>query len=82
MIAGLSKQSITSAAAPTFSLATIGAVYSDGVSLIFDGAGAASEKHYKCNTSVSFSAGDRVKICKISGTYIVEYVVGEPGGTR
>ena len=80
MIDGLSKQSTTAAAVPTFSLATVGAVYSDGLSLIFDGTGTASEKHYKCNTSISFTAGDRVKICKISGTYVVEYIVGNPGG--
>ena len=59
-------------------LATVGAKYTDGLSLIFDGQSAASEKHYKCNTSVTFQAGDRVKICRISGTYIVEYVVGNP----
>lgn len=59
-------------------LATVGAKYTDGLSLIFDGQSAASEKHYKCNTSVIFQAGDRVKICRISGTYVVEYVVGNP----
>ena len=59
-------------------LATVGAKYADGLSLIFDGQTAASEKHYKCNTSVTFQAGDRVKICRISGTYVVEYVVGNP----
>lgn len=59
-------------------LATVGAKYTDGLSLIFDGQTAASEKHYKCNTSVPFQAGDRVKICRISGTYVVEYVVGNP----
>ena len=57
-------------------LATIGAVYGDGVSLIFDGQAKASTKHYKINTSVPFKAGDRVKITKDSGTYIAEYVVG------
>lgn len=57
-------------------LATVGAVYSDGLSLIFDGQTAASQKHYKRNTSITFSAGQRVKIVKMSGTYIVEYPVG------
>lgn len=61
-----------------FSLATVGAVYSDGISLIFDGQTSASAKHYKCNTSVVFKAGDRVKVVKDSGTYIVEYVIGNP----
>lgn len=58
--------------------ATIGAVYEDGVSLIFDGEDAPTEKHYLCNTSAFFSAGDRVKILPDSGTYVVEYVVGSP----
>lgn len=78
MIAGLSKQKETKTATPSFDLATIGAVYSDGVSLIFDGSTEASEKHYKCNTSIAFKAGDRVKISKISGSYVVDYVVGNP----
>ena len=59
-------------------LATVGAKYTDGLSLIFDGQTAATAKHYKCNTNVTFKAGDRVKICRMSGTYVVEYVVGNP----
>lgn len=59
--------------------ATVGAVYSDGVTLIFDGQEAATEKHYKCNTAILFHAGDRVKIASDSGTYVVEYIVGSPG---
>lgn len=58
--------------------ATIGAVYADGVSLIFDGEAAPTEKHYLCNTNVYFSPGDRVRILEDSGTYVVEYVVGSP----
>lgn len=61
-----------------FNFATIGAVYADGVTLIFDGQTEASEKHYRCNTSVVFTAGDRVKILADSGTYVAEYVVGAP----
>ena len=57
------------------SLATIGAVYADGVSLIFDNATAPSTKHYKFNKSITFVPGDRVKIAKISGTYIIEYAI-------
>lgn len=63
---------------PVFNFATIGQVYADGVSLIFDGQEEPTEKHYKCNTSIIFSAGDRVKILSDSGTYVVEYVVGAP----
>ena len=57
-------------------LATVGAVYSDGLSLILDGQTEATTKHYKRNTAITFSAGQRVKVVKISGTYIVEYPVG------
>lgn len=58
--------------------ATIGQVYGDGVSLIFDGQTAATQKHYKCNRFGKFSAGDRVKIIRDSNTYVVEYPVGVP----
>jgi hypothetical protein len=58
--------------------ATVGAVYADGVSLIFDGATEPSQKHYKVNAFVVFKAGDRVRIIKDSGTYVVEYPVGNP----
>lgn len=61
---------------PDFMLATIGAVYADGVSLIFDGQSEPTAKHYKVNASVYFQPGNRVKVTKDSGTYIVEFVVG------
>jgi len=57
--------------------ATIGTVYADGVTLIFDGE-AESTKHYKVNTSITFTAGKRVKVTAISGTYVVDYIVGNP----
>ena len=60
-------------------LATVGAVYEDGLSLILEGQTEATTKHYRCNTSVKFAAGDRVKVARISGSYVVEYVVGPPG---
>ena len=66
---------------PEIHFATVGAVYSDGVSLIFDGETEASEKHYKVNTSIVFHAGDRMKIASDAGTYVCEYVVGNPGAT-
>lgn len=62
----------------TRNFATVGAVYEDGVTLIFDGEETATEKHYLCNTSVEFHAGDRVRIVECDGTYIVEYAVGPP----
>lgn len=58
--------------------ATIGEVLEDGVTLIFDGEDAPTDKHYLCNTSVEFHAGDRVRIVECDGTYIVEYAVGPP----
>ena len=58
--------------------ATIGSVYADGVTLIFDGEASASTKRYLVNTSIKFKSGDRVKILPDSGTYVVEYVVGSP----
>jgi len=67
--------------APEFHFATVGEVFEDGLTLIFDGQEEATEKRYKCNTSVVFHAGDRVKILKDSGTYVAEYVVGPPGQT-
>lgn len=63
--------------------ATVGEVFDDGVTLIFDGQEEATEKHYKVNASIVLAAGDRVKILKDSGTYVVEYVIGVPGlGTQ
>lgn len=58
--------------------AVIGAIFDDGVTLIFDGNEAPSNKHYKVNTSVIFSPGDHVKISKDSNTYIVEFPYGSP----
>ena len=57
-------------------LATVGSVHSDGLTLIFDGQTEATQKRYKRNTAVTFTAGQRVKVVKISGTYIVEYPIG------
>lgn len=61
--------------------ATVGNVYPDGVSLIFDGETTETQKRYLCNTSILFTSGDRVKVLAIDGTYIVEYVVGKPRET-
>ena len=72
---------LSPAAAPDESgaqFATVGEVLDDDVSLIFDGQDEATDKHYRCNASVLLLPGDRVKVCKDSGTYVVEYVVGSP----
>ena len=66
---------------PEQTFATIGAVYSDGVSLLFDGADEPTTKHYKVNQSARFSAGQRVYIVKDSGTYVVICPVGRPNGS-
>ena len=79
MIDGISEVLDTQGEQPIDArIATVGEVYEDGLSLIFDGQETATEKHYKCNTSVTFKAGDRVKVARISGSYVVEYVVGAP----
>lgn len=61
---------------PETLFATIGSVSSDGVTLIFDGQIAPTAKRYKHNKSINFSVGQRVKVIKTCGTYLVEYPVG------
>ena len=60
-------------------LATVAEVLEDGLRLQFDGSDEATNKVYKCNTSCIFAVGDRVKVTKSSGTYLVDYVIGAPG---
>lgn len=52
-------------------MATVGAVSSSGITLKFDGQDQATTKRYKSNKSITFSAGQRVLVAKVSGTYIV-----------
>ena len=63
---------------PLLSLATIGAKYTDGVSLIFPSQTEATAKHYRCNPDVTFAAGNRVLIARVSGSYVVLCKVGTP----
>ena len=63
------------------SFAKIAAIYDDGVTLIFDGMEEATQKRYQTNSFVVFKVGDRVRIIKDSGTYVVEYPVGAPRKT-
>lgn len=63
------------------SFATVAEIFDDGVTLIFDGMEEATTKHYQTNAFVVFKAGDRVRVIKDSGTYIVEYPVGAPRKT-
>ena len=60
-------------------LATVGSSTSSGVTLIFDGAAAATTKRFKCIGSRP-SAGDRVAVLKQSGTYIVLGTISAAGG--
>lgn len=60
------------------SFATVAAIYDDGVTLIFDGMEEATEKRYQTNSFIVFNVGDRVRVIKDSGTYVVEYPIGPP----
>lgn len=63
---------------PEASFATISEIFEDGVTLLFDGLDAPTTKRYKVNAFVVFHPGDRVRVIKDSGTYVVEYPVGNP----
>lgn len=58
--------------------ATVTGVHADGLTLRFDGETEPTQKRYKCNSFVVFAVNDRVRIIKDSGTYVVEYPVGNP----
>ena len=53
-------------------LATVGSRTTAGITLILDGQTEATTKQYKSiSTGVTLSAGDRVLVARISGTYVV-----------
>ena len=53
-------------------IATVGSYNStSGSTLIFDGESAATEKRYKRLYNMTFSAGQRVLVAKVSGTYVI-----------
>lgn len=60
--------------------ATVSGVSTAGISLRIDGGTDGTAKEYTCNTSVRFAVGDRVLVCRESGTYTVICKVGRPGG--
>ena len=64
---------------PLVQLATVASVEADGVSLILEGADEATQKHYKCNTAVSFAEGQRVAVLALSGSKVVMFGIGTPG---
>ena len=57
--------------------ATVMGVYEDGLQLKFDGEKEATSKRYRYNKSITFQLGDRVKVMRVSGTYVVEYPIGK-----
>lgn len=60
-------------------LAVVGSVdYDNGVTLIFPGAQGESAKYYKCNSTIKLTPGQRVRIEKISGSFVVAYPIGVP----
>ena len=65
--------------APEFCFAVVAAVHSDGLSLYIGAEKTPTQKHYKCNTSCRFSAGQKVYIQKAGGEYIVLFPVGSQG---
>lgn len=67
--------------APEFQFATVATVESNGVTLLFDGESVAGAKIYKTAAGVVLHAGDRVKVCRDSGTVVVEYAIGTPGSS-
>lgn len=64
---------------PEFSFATVDEVSANGVTLILDGTEESGGKVYQCNACAIFRPGDRVKVHKDSGTYVVEFPLGAPG---
>lgn len=72
------QQTIVREDPPGQSFAVVGTVHEDGISLIFNGSTDESLKHYKCNSTVHFQSGQKVRIIEESGTYVVEYPVGNP----
>ena len=53
-----------------FSIATVNAVYADGITLTFPGESPGIKK-YKHNLDATFSVGDKVVAAHMSGTYVV-----------
>lgn len=70
------EQNLDEQKVPVYSLAVVGGVYSDGLSLIFPGTTKESKKHYSYNMNCTFKKKQRVYITKDSGTYIVLFPVG------
>ena len=49
-----------------------------GIRVKLDGQSEPTNKYYKCRKGLIVEVGERVKLVKASGTYIVEYAIGMP----
>lgn len=54
-----------------FILATVGGVYSDGASLIFDGQTEETQKHYKRLSTYRTTVGARVLVARVGGSCVI-----------
>lgn len=71
------RQALQGKPRPTYiRLAEVVGVYSDGLALHFEGDKDPKGRRFKRNTSINFSVGQRVVVCWVSGSYIVEYPFG------
>lgn len=60
-------------------LATVGAVGTNGLKIIFDGETVSDGKYYLCNSSAKYAKGNRVLVQKVGGSYVVICPIGKPG---
>ena len=63
---------------PEFCFAIVAAVHQDGISLYIGAETTPTQKHYKCNTTCKFAAGQKVYIQKAGGEYVVLFPIGNP----
>lgn len=63
---------------PEFCFAVVAGVHQDGISLYIGAETTPTQKHYKCNTTCKFAAGQKVYIQKAGGEYVVLFPVGNP----
>lgn len=75
MIKGLTKAKETEEGEFTSALGTIIGVDGSGYIVQIDGEEQARTKRFRANASYRFYNGERVKLSKISGTYVIEYPV-------
>lgn len=59
----------------TGTIAVVGGIYEDGISLVLPGEIIPGGKHYPYNASCTFELGQRVHIARENGTIIVEYPI-------